>query len=58
MLHNAPIYVSQVLKKYHPRTGGAGLQEMAINQPVGGLVGVLGGRVPETVGGAGASFTE
>ena len=52
------LYVSQVLKKYNPITGGAGLQEMAINQPVGGLVGVLGGRVAETVGGAGDSFTE
>ncbi|XP_067943881.1 gamma-tubulin complex component 3 homolog [Watersipora subatra] len=52
-----PILASpQVLKKYQPRTATL-LPGAGVSQPVGGLVGVLGGRVPDAVQ-LGNSFTE
>ena len=47
----------QVLNKYQPRTATL-LPGLGVPQPVGGLVGILGGRIPETEGAAAGSFTE
>lgn len=53
---NQALTLLQVLKKYQPRTATL-LPGAGVSQPVGGLVGVLGGRVPDAVQ-LGNSFTE